>query len=81
MRVTKNREGEITHIDREPVLAKFKEKVQDYGYVGNCKNLYELGPRLMVTEGIQNQLDIANEIIASAIIIKQACEKALREQQ
>ena len=57
----------------------FSKKAKTYGYVGNAKNLYELGPKMMTTAGLQNQLELANEIIASAKMIKKACEKALKE--
>ena len=55
----------------------YTKKAKTYGYVGNAKALYELGPRMMTTAGIQAQLELANEIIASAKIIKKACKRAM----
>ena len=61
-------------------LDEYREEVKTYGYVGNCKNLLELGPKLMVTAGLENQLDIANHIIASAEFVRKACRKALNQE-
>ena len=59
----------------------FAKKAEAYGYVGNAKNLYEIGPKMMTTAGLQAQLELANEIIASAKMIKKECEKALKEEE
>jgi hypothetical protein len=62
-------------------MNKYKMDAKSYGYVGNAKALCELGPALMTTAGIEEQLEVANKILASAKYIKKACEKALKEEK
>ena len=58
-------------------LTDFNKDSATYGFVGNAKALFELGPQMMTTKGIQNQLELANEIIACATLIKEECIRTL----
>ena len=61
-------------------LEEAREEAQSEGYVMNCKALSELGGALMVTEGLQNQLNLANQLIAHAEKVRLACITAIAEE-
>ena len=56
------------------------EENKAYGFVGNAKNIYDLSHTLMKTGGVQNQLNIINQILASATRLKESCIQAVIEE-
>jgi len=64
-------------VEKIQVLTDRQIQVDKYGFVGNAKALLDLSSKMMTTEGIEAQLDVATQMVASATLLKEECTRAL----